>query len=101
MKLRAACVQLNTRQDTAAAVRTAGELVRRAAAEGGAHGAWPASFAPRRGCGDSRRHAGSGPDGAYHDNSGCAYGQALRANGHSKPDKRGRRRCDWCAQNAA
>ena len=34
MKLRVACVQINTRQDTAAAVRTAGKLVRRAAAEG-------------------------------------------------------------------
>jgi predicted amidohydrolase len=34
MTLRVACVQLNTRQDTAAAVRTAGELVCRAAAAG-------------------------------------------------------------------
>ena len=49
----------------------------------------------------ARFHAGSGPDGVYHDNSGCAYGQALRANGHSKPGKRGRRRCHWCAQHAA
>jgi len=32
--LRAACVQLNTRQDTADALRTAGDLMRRAAAEG-------------------------------------------------------------------
>jgi H+-transporting ATPase len=46
-------------------------------------------------------HAGSGPAGVYHDNSGCAYGQELKANGHSKPGKRGRRRCDWCTQHAA
>jgi hypothetical protein len=45
-------------------------------------------------------HAGSGPDGVYHDNSGCAHGQELKANGHAKPGKRGRRRCDWCAQQA-
>ncbi len=46
-------------------------------------------------------HAGSGPDRVYHDNRGCAYGQELKANGHSKPGKRGRRRCEWCAQHAA
>ena len=46
-------------------------------------------------------HAGSGPYGVYHDNSGCAYGQELKANGHNKPGKRGRRRCEWCAQHAA
>jgi H+-transporting ATPase len=45
-------------------------------------------------------HAGTGPDGVYHDNSGCAYGQELKANGHSKPGKAGRRRCEWCAQHA-
>jgi H+-transporting ATPase len=46
-------------------------------------------------------HAGSGSDGVYHDNSGCAYGQELEDNGHAKPGKAGRRRCDWCAQHAA
>jgi H+-transporting ATPase len=46
-------------------------------------------------------HAGSGPDGVYHDNRGCAYGQELKANGNSKPGKRGRRRCEWCAQHAS
>jgi H+-transporting ATPase len=46
-------------------------------------------------------HAGSGPDGVYHDNRGCAYGQELKANGHSKRGKNGRRRCEWCAQHAA
>jgi H+-transporting ATPase len=46
-------------------------------------------------------HAGSGSDGVYHDNSGCAYGQELKANGHSKPGKAGRRRCEWCAEHAA
>jgi H+-transporting ATPase len=46
-------------------------------------------------------HAGSGPDGVYHDNRGCAYGQELKANGHNKPGKSGRRRCEWCAQHAA
>jgi H+-transporting ATPase len=46
-------------------------------------------------------HAGSGPDGVYHDNSGCAYGQELEDNGHAKPGKAGRRRCDWCTQHAA
>ena len=46
-------------------------------------------------------HAGSGPYGVYHDNSGCAYGQELKANGHAKPGKAGRRRCEWCAQHAA
>jgi hypothetical protein len=46
-------------------------------------------------------HAGSGRAGVYHDNSGCAYGQELKANGHSKPGKRGRRRCEWCSQHAA
>ena len=46
-------------------------------------------------------HAGSGSDGVYHDNAGCAYGQALKANGHSTPGKGGRRRCDWCTQHAA
>jgi H+-transporting ATPase len=46
-------------------------------------------------------HGGSAPDGVYHDNRGCPYGQELTANGHSKPGKRGRRRCEWCAQHAA
>jgi H+-transporting ATPase len=46
-------------------------------------------------------HAGSGSDGVYHDNSGCSYGQELKANGHSEPGKSGRRRCEWCAQHAA
>jgi len=46
-------------------------------------------------------HAGSGRAGVYHDNSGCAYGQELKANGHSRPGKRGRRRCEWCAQHVA
>jgi H+-transporting ATPase len=46
-------------------------------------------------------HAGSGSDGVYHDNRGCAYGQELKANGHSKRGKAGRRKCDWCAQHAA
>jgi H+-transporting ATPase len=46
-------------------------------------------------------HAGTGRAGVYHDNSGCAYGQELTANGHSKRGKAGRRRCEWCAQHAA
>ncbi len=46
-------------------------------------------------------HAGSGPAGVYHDNSGCAYGQELKANGHAKPGKAGRRRCEWCAEHVA
>jgi H+-transporting ATPase len=46
-------------------------------------------------------HAGSGHAGVYHDNSGCAYGQELKANGHNKRGKAGRRRCEWCAQHAA
>jgi H+-transporting ATPase len=46
-------------------------------------------------------HAGSGRAGVYHDNSGCAYGQELKANGHAKPGKAGRRRCEWCAEHVA
>jgi hypothetical protein len=37
----------------------------------------------------------------YHDNSGCAYGQELKANGHNKRGKAGRRRCEWCAEHVA
>ena len=49
MKLRAACVQLNTRQDATAAVRTAGELVRKAADEGARLIALPETWAYKGG----------------------------------------------------
>ncbi len=73
VKLRAACVQLNTRQDTAATVRTAGELVRRAAAEGARLVALPETWAykgrhagiagQRRGAGRAEQHRPGGAGG--------------------------------------
>jgi len=47
--LRVACVQLNTRQDTAASARSAGDLVRKAAAEGARLIALPETWAYRGG----------------------------------------------------
>jgi H+-transporting ATPase len=39
-------------------------------------------------------------DPVYHDNSDCAYGQEIKRNDNDKPGKDGRRRCDWCTENA-
>jgi H+-transporting ATPase len=39
-------------------------------------------------------------DPVYHDNSECAYGQEIKRNSNDKPGKDGRRRCDWCTENA-
>ena len=39
-------------------------------------------------------------DPVYHDNSECAYGQEIKRNDNDKPGKNGRRRCDWCTENA-
>jgi H+-transporting ATPase len=36
----------------------------------------------------------------YHDNSDCPYGQEIKRNENDKPGKDGRRRCDWCTENA-
>ena len=36
----------------------------------------------------------------YHDNSDCPYGQEIKRNDNDKPGKDGRRRCDWCTENA-
>ena len=39
-------------------------------------------------------------DPVYHDNSDCPYGQEIVRNDNDKPGKDGRRRCDWCTENA-
>jgi H+-transporting ATPase len=39
-------------------------------------------------------------DPVYHDNSKCPYGQEIMRDGNSQPGKDGRRRCDWCTENA-
>jgi H+-transporting ATPase len=39
-------------------------------------------------------------DPVYHDNSDCPYGQEIVRNENDKPGTDGRRRCDWCTENA-
>jgi H+-transporting ATPase len=39
-------------------------------------------------------------DPVYHDNSDCPYGQEIKRNDNDKPGTDGRRRCDWCTENA-
>jgi H+-transporting ATPase len=36
----------------------------------------------------------------YHDNRDCPYGQEIKRNGNDQAGTDGRRRCDWCTQNA-
>jgi H+-transporting ATPase len=44
-------------------------------------------------------HTNTDPDGVYHDNDGCPYGNEVKSHGNDRPGRQHRRRCDWCSQH--